>query len=69
VWCHARFLSPTALGALGAAHGRTSLHGALYAPGAFPGLSRLGALLEIAGRAAPTWGAFQVLAIDKDRHS
>jgi len=46
-----------------------SLRGALHAPRAFPGLSRLGALLETAGRAVPRWGAFQVLVIDKDRHS
>lgn len=68
VWCHARFLSPTELRALGAPHGRTSQRGVLYAPGAFPGLPRLGPLLEIAGRAVPTWGAFQVLIIDKDLH-
>jgi SAM-dependent methyltransferase len=68
VWCHARFLSRSELQALGTPHGRTSLHGALYAPGVLPGLSRIGPLLETAGRAAPGWGAFQVLAIDKDRH-
>jgi hypothetical protein len=56
------------LQALGTPHGGTSLHGALYAPGVLPGLSRIGPLLETAGRAAPGWGAFQVLAIDKDRH-
>jgi SAM-dependent methyltransferase len=69
VWCHARFLDPSDLRSLGAPHGRTSLGGTLYAPGDFPGLSRLGPLLEIAGQAAPAWGAFQVLVIDKDRHS
>jgi SAM-dependent methyltransferase len=68
VWCHARFLSRSELRELGTPHGRTSLHGALYAPGALPGLSRLGPLLETAGRAAPCWGAFQVLTIDKHRH-
>jgi SAM-dependent methyltransferase len=67
VWCHARFLDRSKLRSLGAPHGRTSLRGALYAPRPFPGLSRLAALLEIAGRAAPVWGAFQVLVIDKDR--
>jgi SAM-dependent methyltransferase len=67
VWCRARFLSRSELRALGTPHGRTSLHGALYAPGALPGLSWLGALLETASRAAPTCGAFQVLAIDKHR--
>lgn len=45
-----------------------SLRGALHAPGDFPGLSRLGSLLEIAGRVAPASGTFQVLVIDKDRH-
>jgi SAM-dependent methyltransferase len=67
VWCQARFLSRSELRALGTPHGRTSLHGALHAPGALPGLSRIGPLLETAGRAAPAWGAFQVLVIDKDR--
>lgn len=69
VWCHARFLDRSELRSLGAPHGRTSLRGALYAPGDFPGLSRLGPLLELLGRAAPAWGAFQVLVIDKDRHA
>jgi SAM-dependent methyltransferase len=67
VWCHARFLSRSELRALGTPHGRTSLLGALSAPGALPCLSGIGPVLETAGRAAPGWGAFQVLAIDKDR--
>lgn len=69
VWCHARFLDRSDLRSLGAPHGRTSLRGALYAPGDFPGMSRLGPMLELAGRAAPAWGAFQILVIDKDRHA
>jgi SAM-dependent methyltransferase len=69
VWCRGRFLSRRDLQALGTPHGRTSLHGALHAPGVLPGLSRIGPLLETAGRAAPGWGAFQVLAIDKDGRS
>jgi SAM-dependent methyltransferase len=32
VWCRARFLSRSELRALGTPQGRTSLHGALYAP-------------------------------------
>lgn len=67
VWCHARFLGRRELRALGTPHGRTTLHGALYAPGALPCLSRIGPLLETAGRAAPGWGAFQVLAIERER--
>jgi SAM-dependent methyltransferase len=66
VWCHARFLEPNALRALGARHGRAALHAALYAPGAFPGLPMFGQVLETLGRAVPRWGAFQVLTIDKD---
>ena len=69
VWCHARFLDRGELRSLGAPHGRPSVRGALYAPGDFPGLSRLGPVLELAGRAAPAWGAFQVLVIDKDRNA
>ncbi|MBK5223893.1 MAG: class I SAM-dependent methyltransferase [Acidimicrobiia bacterium] len=68
VWCHARFLSPGALRTLGAPHGESAVHGALYAPGAFPGLTAVGPLLECAGRLAPRWGAFQVLIIDKHPH-
>ncbi len=68
VWCHARFLSPRALRTLGALHGKSAVHGALYAPGAFPGLTIVGPLLERAGRLAPRWGAFQVLVIDTYPH-
>lgn len=66
VWCRARFLEPGALRALGAPYGRTTLHGALHAPGVFPAFGLFGPVLETVGRAAPRWGAFQVLAIDKD---
>jgi SAM-dependent methyltransferase len=66
VWCHARFLEPDALRALGEPYGRVALHGVLHAPGAFPGLALVGPILETVGRAAPRWGAFQVLVIDKD---
>jgi hypothetical protein len=38
----------------------------LYAPGAIPGLSVLGPVLETIGRLVPRWGAFQVLSITKD---
>ncbi|HET6949115.1 MAG TPA: methyltransferase domain-containing protein [Acidimicrobiales bacterium] len=65
VWCHARFLGRSELRALGSRHGRTRLHGALHAPGALPGLARLGPPIEAAGRAVPPCGAFQVLTIDK----
>lgn len=47
--------------------GRSTVHGALYAPGAFPGLAMLGTLLETAGRVVPGWGAFHVLVVDKER--
>lgn len=65
VWCGACFLDRAALRALGAAHGRTTLRGALYPPGALPGLTVVGPALETLGRLAPAWGAFQVLTIDK----
>lgn len=67
VWCDARFLGRAALRSLGAAHGRATLHAALYAAGAFPGLARFGRAIEVVGRAAPAWGAFQVLVIDLPR--
>ncbi len=50
---------------MGAPHGRATLRGALYAPGAFPGLTVVGPALETLRRVAPGWGAFQVLTIDK----
>lgn len=65
LWCKARFLRPAALRSLGAPHGHSTLHAALYAPGALPGLPLLGPAFETIGKAAPAWGAFQVLVIDK----
>lgn len=65
MWCDARFLDRAALRTLGAPHGRATLRGALYAPGAFPGLPVVGPALETLGRLAPARGAFQVLTIDK----
>jgi SAM-dependent methyltransferase len=67
LWWQARFLSPTVLRTLGAPHGASTLHGVLYAPGAFPSLATFGPVAEAVGRAFPSWGAFQVLAIHKDR--
>lgn len=64
VWCDALFLSRAALRSLGESHGRTAVHGALYAPGAFPGLALVGRGLEAIGKLAPSWGAFQLLVID-----
>jgi hypothetical protein len=53
--------------ALATPHGRATMHAAvLYAPGAIPGLSVLGPVLETIGRLVPRWGAFQVLSITKD---
>jgi SAM-dependent methyltransferase len=65
-WCQAHFLDPNALSRIGARLGRTALQSVLYAPGAFPALPLVGHALEVAGRATPRWGAFQVLTIDKD---
>ncbi len=67
VWCEARFLGRAALRSLGAPHGRCTLHAALYAPGVFPGLAVFGPALEVIGRMAPAWGAFQVLVVDTPR--
>lgn len=64
-WRRARFLDRQGLRTLGARHGETSLHGRLYAPGAFPGIALAGPALEAIGRVAPAWGAFQTLTIDK----
>lgn len=64
-WRNARFLGPAALRSLGTPHGHSTLHAALYAPGAFPGLAVLGPALEAIGKTTPAWGAFQVLVIDK----
>lgn len=64
-WCTARFLPRRQLRRLGARHGPTTVHGALFAPGWFPGLESVGAALEAAGRLAPGLGAFQVLTIEK----
>ncbi len=63
VWCDARFLDRAGLRALGEPHGRTTLHGVLYAPGVFPGLAVVGPALEAIGALATRWGAFQVLVI------
>ena len=67
VWCNARFLSRSQLRQLATPHGPAVVHGALYAPGALPGLAVIGPLLETARCLAPGAGAFQVLAIDKAR--
>ena len=64
-WCSARFLTRRQLRALGAAHGRVRLSGALYAPSVLPGLGWLGPALEAFGHLAPAIGAFQILVIER----
>ncbi|HLG00501.1 MAG TPA: class I SAM-dependent methyltransferase [Acidimicrobiia bacterium] len=64
-WRGARFLTRRRLLGLGARPGRARVRGALFAPRAIPGLSRLGPLLETAGRLAPGLGAFQVLVVER----
>lgn len=64
-WNSPGFLSRGDLRRLGARHGRARLIGALFAPGALPALRVLGAICELAGRAVPFLGAFQVLIIDR----
>lgn len=63
-WQGARFLSPQQLHRLGSRFGPTRIHGALFAPGAIPGLEVLGPLLEAGGRLTPRLGAFQVLVVE-----
>jgi SAM-dependent methyltransferase len=65
-WCQARFLTRRDLRQLAAPHGTAMFHGSLYAPSLFPGLSVIGPVLESLGGLAPTFGAFQVLVVDKD---
>jgi SAM-dependent methyltransferase len=62
-WNAARFFSADELLALGAPYGHTTLTSMLYAPGYFPGLTMVGAMLESAGRVAPRLGAFRVLTV------
>lgn len=64
-WDTARFLTRRQLRGLGARHGRVRVTGALFAPGQLPGLGVFGAICELAGRAVPFLGAFQVLTIDR----
>ena len=44
---------------------RVTRRGGRFAPGALPGLDKVGPLLEGLGRAFPRFGAFQVLVIGK----
>lgn len=63
-WNTARFLTRAELRTLGRPHGSVELRGALYAPGGLPFLRCVVPLLERFGRAAPAWGAFQVLVVE-----
>jgi SAM-dependent methyltransferase len=64
-WSEARFFGRRELLRLGRAHGPARLTGALFAPGAVPGLSKLGPLVEACGRHVPSLGAFQVLVVER----
>jgi len=64
-WQTAHFFTRRELEALGRPFGRVTLHAALFAPGAIPGLGRIAPVLEGLGRACSRFGAFQVLVIDK----
>ena len=64
-WDAARFLTRGRLLETGARHGHARVAGALFAPGRLPGLRAVGPLLELAGRATPKLGAFQILTIDR----
>lgn len=65
-WNSARFLTVAELRDAGARYGEVDVTHALFAPGALPGLSWWGSLLESIGRViARRCGAFTVVAIDK----
>lgn len=66
-WSDARFMSRDELIGLGRRHGRASLTSALFAPEGLPGLAQMGPVLELAGRAFPFFGAFQVLSVQLPR--
>jgi ubiquinone/menaquinone biosynthesis C-methylase UbiE len=59
-WSRACLRTRAELAALLAGHGRVRLHAALYAPGAVPGLDRIGPAVETLGGVLPAAGAFQV---------
>jgi SAM-dependent methyltransferase len=59
-WTDACRRTRAAVARLLSGHGRVELHATLYAPGALPGLQRLGGLLESARRLFPAAGAFQL---------
>lgn len=63
-WSQACLRAPGELRGLLTGRGSLRLHAALYAPGGFPGVDRLGPLLERVGRLAPAWGAFQIATLD-----
>jgi SAM-dependent methyltransferase len=63
-WDQACLYTPAELRDLLADRGRLTLHAALYAPGAIPGLRTVGVGLERLRRLVPRLGAFQVVVID-----
>jgi SAM-dependent methyltransferase len=64
-WTAARFLDHRALLALAKPYGPPHLTLALFAPGALPGLNRIGPLLELLGHLVPHAAAFRVLSIER----
>ena len=64
-WEAARFLRRDELCDLARPYGHVTVRGALFAPGAMPGLSWLGPLLEQLGGFMPSVDAFQVITIDR----
>ena len=63
-WDQACLFTPPQLRDLLADRGKLTVHPALYAPGAIPGLRTLGPVLERLRHLAPPLGAFQVAVID-----
>jgi SAM-dependent methyltransferase len=66
-WAGACLYTRRQLRVLLADRGRLRLHGALFAPGAVPGLPLLSRVAERLGRWAPGIGAFQIAVLDLRR--
>ncbi|MFP4634230.1 MAG: class I SAM-dependent methyltransferase [Nitriliruptoraceae bacterium] len=63
-WSQACLRTPGELRELLTERGRLQVTAALYAPGGFPGVARLGPLLEAVGQLVSGAGAFQIATLD-----
>ncbi len=64
-WASARLLSARRVADWCRSYGMVRRYGALFAPAAFPGVDRLGPVLETAGRLCPGRGAFQLVIVER----